>query len=437
MEIDVDAEAIGFQPTPAEQTQLHEGLHRAQIEAARILVAQVKGEYDKAVALDPLFSDIDIFGQSRATLEPLPNAGIQTDTINVSEAATRYCALKAVNAWSAKTLSENERVLSLFQQSLGSDRTLKSVSTADVRNFRNTLRKLPSNYVKMKGHAGKSLADVIASADGQPVLATRTARKYLHNLRAFLRWTNEEGYLDSIPGLGIKIEGLSASQARDARHSYSDESLQKLFTSPQYLGHRSNTTRAKPGNMLIKDGKFWVPLIGLFAGMRMGEIVQLLVADIRTEDGVPFFDITIREGEDKQLKTDASRRKVPIHPQLIRMGLLKYRANLDAGKAGGRLFPEIERGADGYFSHNFSKWFSRYAKQIGIKSAKTVFHSLRHNFKDALEAAGVEEARRRALMGHTNSTVHGGYGSALPVSLLAEDIKRLSWNISFEHLYEP
>jgi len=311
MEIDVDAECIGFRPTPADQAQLTDGLHRARIEAARILLAQVKGEYDRALALDPLFSGIDIFRQTRDTLEALPKANSPANDISVSEASVRYCALKSASAWSAKTLSENERVLALFQQLLGQDRPLKSIVTADVRDFRDTLLKLPANYMKLKSYAGMRLADVIASAGNQPVLATRTARKYLHNLRAFVKWSSEEGYIDSIPGPGIQIEGLTAAQMRDARHPFSDESLQKLFASPQYKGHRNEATRSKPGQLIIRDGKFWIPLIGLFTGMRLGEIVQLLASDIRTEDGVPFFDVTIHEGEEKQLKTDASRRGPP------------------------------------------------------------------------------------------------------------------------------
>ena len=61
--------------------------------------------------------------------------------------------------------------------------------------------------------------------------------------------------------------------------------------------------------------RFWVPLIALFSGMRMNEICQLDVSDIRCVDGVDCFVITSRSnggGADKKVKTSTSERFVPI-----------------------------------------------------------------------------------------------------------------------------
>ena len=75
------------------------------------------------------------------------------------------------------------------------------------------------------------------------------------------------------------------------------------------------------------------------------------------------------------------------------------------------MFPEIQCGKDGYYSHNFSKWWGRYSKQVAFKAAKTAFHSFRHNFTDALRAAGAGEDVSRALVGHAQGGVHGRYGA--------------------------
>ncbi|PHQ69940.1 MAG: hypothetical protein COB93_06715 [Sneathiella sp.] len=102
-------------------------------------------------------------------------------------------------------------------------------------------------------------------------------------------------------------------------------------------------------------------------------------------------------------KTVQSQRRVPLHSTLIKSGFPEY---LDAATKSEnynkRLFPEIKKGSDGYYSHNYSKKFSRYIKAIKIKTPKTVFHSLRHNFKDALDMGGVEDSHQDALMGHTD-----------------------------------
>ena len=152
-------------------------------------------------------------------------------------------------------------------------------------------------------------------------------------------------------------------------------------------------------------------MIALYSGMRLGEIVQLLVGDIKSEHGVAYFDICRGEGEKKQIKTASSMRRVPIHKMLIELGLLEYVAAARASRPKERLFEDIKPGVSGDFSHNFSKWFGRYLRDVGAKTPKTAFHSFRHNFKDALVAAGVPESHARTLMGHADDGVHGLYGT--------------------------
>jgi hypothetical protein len=54
-------------------------------------------------------------------------------------------------------------------------------------------------------------------------------------------------------------------------------------------------------------------------------LCQLNIADIRTENGIRYFHACSEEvGEDKSEKTENSERKAPIHPELIRIGFLKY-----------------------------------------------------------------------------------------------------------------
>jgi integrase len=259
-------------------------------------------------------------------------------------------------------------------------------------------------------------------------LAPKTSSKYFQNFRAFLNWCVEEEYLVSMPGAKLKLAGLSKAEAQEARYPFSPEQLQTLFQSPQFTGHKSAARRSEPGDMMLRDGKFWIPLIALFSGLRLGEIVQLLATDIKEYEGITYFAIERNEGEDKQLKTASSRRDVPIHPALIQLGLLRHIQAQRTANPKGRIFSDIEPGSDGYFSHNFSKWFSRYANTVGAKTRKTSFHSFRHNFKDAMVLAGIEESRRRALMGHAEDDVHGTYGSKLPIPVLFDTIKLVKYN---------
>ena len=156
--------------------------------------------------------------------------------------------------------------------------------------------------------------------------------------------------------------------------------------------------------------------------MRLGEILQLLKLDVREENGIWYFDVNKDEG--KSLKTASSKRRVPLHRVLLDLGFLDY---VRSGHQSGRIFPEIKKGADGYHSHHFSKWWGRYSKQIGFKSPRTAFHSFRHNFADALRAADLPEYINKALVGHSDKSVHGQYGGGAVLSQLKAAIDKVSY----------
>jgi integrase len=112
----------------------------------------------------------------------------------------------------------------------------------------------------------------------------------------------------------------------------------------------------------------------------------------------------------KKLKTKGSARAIPVHPQLIELGFLKF-VEAEAGARDERtwLFPKVAPATTG--ARAYSKWFGRYIGAQGVTDAAKVFHSFRHNFMDALRVAGATEGVSRALVGHAQEGVHGRYGA--------------------------
>jgi integrase len=100
---------------------------------------------------------------------------------------------------------------------------------------------------------------------------------------------------------------------------------------------------------------------------------------------------------------------VPVHPGLIKLGLLDYHAQQKAvGET--RLFPTAERDTRGHFGEP-SRFFGRYLSKIGVKLDKaTNFHSLRHTVADAFRRAGYLDEQFAMLLGHTAGTTTGRYG---------------------------
>lgn len=400
---------------------------RAKIENARILAAQFSGEYDKTLPLDPWFKGIVATG-----LPPLPGEQPSPSEKTFAAIAEIFFAFKSKTDWAPKTAADLKRVIALASNIIGGDRPIASIDIEDVKSIRDALSSLPPNFMKVAANNGISVQGAIAANISGAALSTKTQDKYFKMFRQLLIWACNEGYINKIPGAGIKVAGANKLVPGELRDPYSLDQLKKIFNSPFCTGHKSPVVRHKPGNLIVRDGKFWGPLIALYSGMRMGEIIQLLASDIKCENHVWFFDVS--KGEGKSLKTVSSKRRVPIHRILIDLGLLDYLGNFSGNE---RVFPDIEKGKDGYHSHNFSKWWGRYARHIKVATPKTAFHSFRHNFVEALRACESPEYVNKALLGHTDKAVHGNYGGALKIEQLKKTVDLVSYQIDLAHLAAP
>lgn len=111
---------------------------------------------------------------------------------------------------------------------------------------------------------------------------------------------------------------------------------------------------------------------------------------------------------------------------------LGFAAFIEQRRQSGKrkLFPELTRAPNGSYGKEFSKWYGRFMRQIGVQKAgdKTCYHSYRHVFRDALRSARIDHEVGLALGGWTNSTkgeVHANYGSGHGVRTLKLAIDRI------------
>jgi len=170
---------------------------------------------------------------------------------------------------------------------------------------------------------------------------------------------------------------------------------------------------------MIKDAKFFVPLLGLYCGLRLEEACQLLRSDVRQEAGIWIMDIAPDRADQKKsdrrlgkrVKSKSSARMVPVHPILIELGLVEF---VHAGSSRA-LFDDLSRANKyGAASGGFTQFFGRYRRDVGCQERFKDFHSLRHNFIDCAMNAGVDPSVVEALDGHlpagqTKRRYHKGY----------------------------
>jgi integrase len=305
---------------------------------------------------------------------------------------------------------------------LHGDLPLSLITKAHVRDYKDAMLKLPSVVRLPHKYRGLTVPELLELAEKLPDLERLSARtvndKALGAVGAVLSWGEDNGYLENNPARRVKV---SQGVRGKAVGPYSADELNLIFRFPVF------TTGERPRGGAGEAAK-WLPLLALFTGARLQELGRLQVEDIRQEWDVLFFDLTTAG-----TKTESSKRNVPVHPELVRLGLLDY---LEARKkaGGGPLFPALKSGQDSP-TESWSKWWGRYARRHGITDRRKVFHSFRHLVKDGFRNNGVEHALAEVIQGHALPGVGQGYGDGYSLQVKAEAMAKLQYpGLDLEHL---
>ncbi|MCP1510055.1 integrase [Pseudomonas marginalis] len=195
---------------------------------------------------------------------------------------------------------------------------------------------------------------------------------------------------------------------------YTQAELVTIFRSPLFQGAWA-PQRADYGQAL-----YWLPLLMAYTGARREEVAQLLVSDVEQDALSGTWCIAIRPGEGKSLKTASSRRRVPLHEDLLALGLLDYKERLPAD---GRLFPQLKPHKDG-LGHAVGKTWDKYLQEVvRLQTTAMPSHGFRHAFKTLCREVGIPKEVHDWLTGHAASNVGDTYGNA-PIFRMAEEMKK-------------
>ncbi len=288
------------------------------------------------------------------------------------------------------------------------------ITKAHVRDWQAVLERWPVKATETAAFRERSIREVVEAnerlPEPKPTLSRQTVRRYMSSLGGYCRWLTRKGYLDANPVTDM-LPGKAPPTNK--RSSFTDDQIVTLFSSPLFTGTEADrwSKLHKPGDVQVRDHRYWLPLIMAYSGARPAEIAQLDIADVKQVHGMWVLHITEEGGEGKRVKTRGSMRVVPVHSELIRLGLIKHRNRL--AKAGAtRLFPEVEIPEVGQIAGRFSREFNRYLSKIGIKQGRDlVLYSLRHTFIDRLRLAGFMDAEIGTIVGHDKPTMTGRYGT--------------------------
>jgi integrase len=281
------------------------------------------------------------------------------------------------------------------------DIPIGSITREMTTNFKGHIRKLPRNRKKNPKYRDKDFHE-LTKMDIKDPISTTTVNKHLGWCSSFYDWSINHGYSDINPFKGMKLKRTVTP--RDERDRFSESDLKKIFGKENYIHFTKIEGR--------RYELYWTPLIGVFSGLRLGEITTLYLDNIKEISGNHrekrwCFDIVEEpEREDKHLKTKSSRRIVPIHDTLLKLNFIEFIELLKKkDPSRERLFQELKL-SEGNYNKNVSTFFNkRYLPSLGLKTDKKNFHSFRHTVSDHLKQKGIEPHFVNELLGHSSGNI--------------------------------
>lgn len=330
------------------------------------------------------------------------------------------------NRATRRTVAAFRSTVERFIELVG-DVDLPAIDRAAIARFRASIAKLPS---RGDGIRGLSTPELIAraEAEGLPLISEATIRNQLRALSAVLSHGVRMQLLTENPVIAGGAGRASAraatrrSAATRRRKDYTREELRAIFSGPAFMMSDWKLPRADFGKAW-----YWLPLLLLYTGARREELAQLRSSDVRrSEDGIWHLDILATsdsEDGERGVKTEASRRLIPLHSDLIARGLLEYRATVPEM---GQLFPMLRKNSAGYYGANFGKHWGNYLRDhVRLNSPVSPMHGFRHTFKTLCRSAGIAEEVHDAITGHVGTgAVARDYGS-MPLSRMAMELEKI------------
>ncbi len=196
----------------------------------------------------------------------------------------------------------------------GSDFIITGIDHPAVRKVKNMLLKTPSNRNKLKETRSLSLDKQIEALEqyGLEPISDTTVNKYLGYISALFRWAKQNGYVSDNPFEGVRVK---VNKKATRRKNFDKAEVSCI------LDAVSKIDTSRP----LGKTRYWASLMYVYTGARLNEIASLTPDDIIKDEttGIWYFDITDEE-EVKNVKTEAGKRIVPVHPKLIELRFLEY-----------------------------------------------------------------------------------------------------------------
>lgn len=288
---------------------------------------------------------------------PLPESPtVALKALTLGEVIADYLAALPKNQYRRKI----ELCLKLFREAVGASLPMADLKQTHIRDFLGMVCRLPRDAGVRYQQKGETLAQLLADAGAEVISESTYRDNYRATLAKFLRESHETHGDDGFPQRAATAPYTGDRRGvQDKQRHLKEAELVRLFNGSEFQAIAQDPTQ---------EARYWLPVIGLYTGARPREICQLNPqCDWGRVGDVWYLDFNENkaagQGVKKSIKT-SDTRLVPLHPELVRLGLPEYLERLKAAGAD-RLFPSFRvKGGNPYIAAGAD--FTELLKTAGL-----------------------------------------------------------------------
>ncbi|MET4317939.1 integrase [Bradyrhizobium sp. RT5a] len=319
--------------------------------------------------------------------------------------------------WSEKSKQQATQIFDLLARFMKEERGIENMSAvrqkdlAALANFLET--EIYKHHGKGKNDKDRSIAEMRIIALSKPEelrgLEPGTLNRHLTFIDQLFDLAEAEGVeLDSkLKITKLRVINNTDERERDERLKLPLPKIKNLFNQPPFVncaGWNRLSEEGSPNESLVFHGAlYFVPMLMFYGGGRREEYCGLMTGDVIETNGEhPYLHIA--KNKFRRIKNAQSKRNIVIHPELIRLGFLKY-VSLIRSLGYELVFPDLfSPTTKSPLGNRYYKLFKPVLIAAGITEEGLGSHALRHAFGAILKKRDVREEHRADLLGHSGKS---------------------------------
>jgi integrase len=319
--------------------------------------------------------------------------------------------------WGTKSKDQATQIFSLLARFMKEERALENMSAVKQKDLAALVGFLETeiykHYGKGKNDKNRSISELRVIALSKPEnlrgLEEGTLNRHLTFIDQLFDLAEAEG-VDLDPKLKVtKLRAIDSTdeRERDERLKLPLSKIEDLFAQPPFVNCASWDRQSKEGaagkSLVFHGALYFIPMMIFYGGGRREEYCGLMTDDVIENNGAhPYLHIA--KNKFRRIKNGQSKRNIIIHPELIRLGFLRYVA-LIRSLGYELVFPDLfSPTTKSPLGNRFYKLFKPVLIAAGITEEGLGSHAIRHAFGAILKKKHVREELRADLLGHAGKS---------------------------------